>query len=134
MYVLLLLSMLVLLLCYFTITISIHICHITVLSYYYYCTIFYYIHMTILLYYYYCYDILLLLQPLTIRYCQDDLRMFRVNLVAAMCYVHSFTDQTPHSSCHGEAENHFPRSVTPRNKNQILSSEMILDFVPPPQC
>ena len=66
------------------------------------------------------------LQPLTIKYCQDDLLIFRVKLVAAMRYVHSFTDQTPHSSCHGEAENHFPRSATPTNKNPILSSEMDL--------
>ena len=40
--------------------------------------------------------------------------------------LHSFTDQTPHLSCHGEAENHFPRSATPTNKNPILSSEMDL--------
>ena len=68
----------------------------------------------------------MILQPLTIKYCQDDLRIFRVNLVAAMRYVHSFTDQTPHSSCHVEAENHSPRSATPKSKNQILSSEMDL--------
>ena len=59
------------------------------------------------------------LQPLTIKYCQNDLRIFLVNLVAAIRYVHSFTNQTPHSSCHGEAENHFPRSATQNKQNRF---------------
>ena len=42
------------------------------------------------------------------------------------CVTYSVTDQTPHSSCHGEAQNHFPRSATPQKKKHILSSEMDL--------
>ena len=34
----------------------------------------------------------------------------------------SFTDQTPHSSWHGEAENHIPRRATTNNKSPNLNS------------
>ena len=37
--------------------------------------------------------------------------------------LHSFTGQTQHPSCHGEAENHIPRSSTPNNNNPNLNSE-----------
>ena len=37
--------------------------------------------------------------------------------------LHSLTAQTPDSSCHGEAENHIPRSLTPTHKQYTLNSE-----------
>ena len=57
------------------------------------------------------------LQPLTIKYCQDDLRIFRVSIA-----LNRFPDQTPHSSWYEEAEKHIPRRTTTTNINPKLNS------------
>ena len=55
--------------------------------------------------------------PLTIKYCQDDLRTFRVSIA-----LNRFPDQTPHSSWYEEAEKHIPRHATTTNKHPKLNS------------
>ena len=64
-------------------------------------------------------------QPLTINIAKMTYA-YSVSPWLPQCVTYSVTDQTPHSSCHGEAQNHFPRSATQTNKNHILSSEMDL--------
>ena len=69
------------------------------------------------------------LQPLTIKDCQDDLRIFRASIA-----LNRFPDQTPHSFWHEEAEKLIPRRATTNKKIRSRILQRILDFVPPPQC
>ena len=59
--------------------------------------------------------LLLLLQPLTIKYCQDDLRIFRASIA-----LNRFPDQTPHSFWYEEAEKLIPRrATTNKQKSEV---------------
>ena len=57
-----------------------------------------------------------ILQPLTINIAKMTYA-YSVSTWLPQCVTYSVTDQTPHSSCHGEAENHLPRSATQKHKS-----------------